>query len=93
MRLSEVRDLIVKEVSLPASCDDVVDSIGDVCIETPHGSEENIGSVLERCGEREFESVDELYDSVVGSLGEAHVGRKKYDDRGPSLGEGEEVSF
>ncbi len=93
MRLPETRELLVNEIDLPASLEDVVDAVGDVCIETPMGGEEDLRSVLERCGEREFDSVDELYDSIVGSLGEAHVGRRKYDDRGPSLGEDEEVSF
>ena len=92
MRIPEIRDLVVREIDFPASCDEVKDAIGDVCLESPLGSEEELGEVLGRCGVREFESADELYDSVVGNVSGEHIGRKKYDDRGPSLGQ-DEVSF
>lgn len=92
MRLPETRDLIVGEVEFPATCEEVEEALGDVYIESPLGSEEKLKDVLGRCGEQEFESADELYDTVVGNVSEAHVGRKKYDDRGPNLG-GNEVSF
>ncbi len=93
MRLPETREYLVKELEFPVSVEDAVESIGELCIETPLGGEEQLSSTLERCGEREFQSADELYDSIVGSVGSEHVGRQKYDDRGPSLGDDEEVSF
>ncbi|MDZ7689458.1 MAG: DUF2795 domain-containing protein [Halobacteriales archaeon] len=92
MRIPEIRDHVVREIEFPASCDEVKDKIGDICLESPLGSEEKLGDVLGRCGAREFESADELYDVVVGNVSGEHIGRKKYDDRGPSLGQ-DEVSF
>lgn len=92
MRIPETRDLIVSEIDFPASRSEVEDAIGDVCLENPGGSEEELREVLERCGVREFESADELYDAVVGNVSAGHVGRRNYDDRGPNLGD-EEVSF
>jgi len=92
MRIPEIRNLIVREIEFPVSCNEVKETVGDVCIETPLGSEEELGDVLGRCGAREFESADELYDAVVGNVSGEHIGRKKYDDRGPSLGQ-DEVSF
>lgn len=83
----------MKELEFPASVEEVVEAVGELCIETPLGGEEDLSSTLERCGEAEFNSVDELYDSIVGSVGREHVGRQRYDDRGPSLGDDEEVSF
>ncbi len=92
MRIPETRDLIVKEIDFPASCSEVKDAIGDVCLESPVGSQEELHEVLGRCGDQEFESADELYDTVIGNVSGEHIGRKKYDDRGPSLGQ-DEVSF
>jgi hypothetical protein len=92
MRIPEIRNLIVREIEFPVSCNEVKETIGDVCIETPLGSEEELDDVLGRCGAREFKSADELYDAVVGNVSGEHIGRKKYDDRGPSLGQNE-VSF
>lgn len=94
MRLPETRDVIVNRLSFPVECEDAMDELDDVAIESPQGDEEKLSKVIGRCGEREFESADELYDSIVGSVGAEHVGRQGYDDRGPNLGdEGEEVSF
>lgn len=92
MRIPETRDLIVNEITFPASRGEVEDAIGEVCLESPGGSEEELREVLNRCGVDEFESADELYDTVVGNVSGDHIGRKKYDDRGPSLGQ-DEVSF
>ncbi len=92
MRIPETRDLMVSELDFPASCDEVKEAIGDVRLESPLGSEEVLRDVLGRCGVQKFESADELYDTVVGNVSGEHIGRKKYDDRGPSLGD-DGVSF
>jgi len=93
MRLPETRNLIVKEIEFPISCEDAVEEIGDVRIESPNGYEEAISDALGRCGDETFGSADELYDTVVSSVSEEFVGRKGYDDRGPNPGDGEEISF
>jgi len=93
MRLPETRDVIVNRLSFPVGCEEAMDEIGDLAIESPQGNEERLSEIIGRCGEREFESADELYDSIVGSVSAEHVGRQGYDDRGPSLEGGEEVSF
>jgi len=94
MRLPETRDVIVNRLDFPVGCEEAMEELGDVSIESPQGEEEKLSDVIGRCGEREFESADELYDSIVGSVGAEHVGRQGYDDRGPNIGEeGEEVSF
>jgi len=84
MRIPETRDLIVSEVDSPATCREVKDVIGGVCLESPVGSEEELSEVLDRCGECEFESADELYDAVVGNVNAGYIGRKKHDDRDSS---------
>lgn len=92
LRAAKTRD-ITSRVNFPASCDEVTEEIGDVRLESPRGKEEEISEVIGRCGEREFTNADELHNSIVGNVSGEHVGRKRYDDRGPSLGDGNGPSF
>ncbi|MEF8841203.1 MAG: hypothetical protein V5A62_06200 [Haloarculaceae archaeon] len=93
IRLPETRDLFSRELEFPVTCERVVDSVGDVDLESPSGSAESIGTVLGRCETDEFASVDELYGALVTFVGEAYVGRKGYDDRSSTTTRDEEVSF
>jgi hypothetical protein len=93
MRLPETRDLIVRRLEFPATCDEAIEEIGDVVIESPNGYEEKISDALVRCGDDSFNSPDELYDMMVSGLSEEFVGRKRYDDRGPNPEGDSEVSF
>ncbi|MDY7081356.1 MAG: hypothetical protein SXQ77_02860 [Halobacteria archaeon] len=94
MRISETRDLFATKVDFPVTNDEVVDAVGDVVLETPYGEEtESIKEVLERDATVEYGSVDELYDTLIGNVGEGHVGRKNYDDRGANFGDTENISF
>ena len=94
MRLPETRDMFARELEFPITCESVQERIGDVRVDAPTGEGETIGEVLGRCGERQFESADELYDSLVTFVGEAYIGRKFYDDRGSQPADPEEeVSF
>ena len=92
LKAAKTRD-ITNRLSFPASCDEVTEEIGDVCLESPRGKQEEISEVIRRCGEKEFTNADELHDSIVGNVSGAHVGRKRYDDRGPSIGDSEGPSF
>jgi hypothetical protein len=93
IRLPETRDLFSRELEFPTTCETVVDSVGEVELESPSGSAERIGTVLDRCETEEFDSPDELYGALVTFVGEAYVGRKGYDDRGSTVARDEEVSF
>jgi hypothetical protein len=94
IRLAEARDLFSQELTFPVSCSEVIGVVGDVHLQSPTGSTESLGDVLGRCeGEVVFESNDELYDTLVTYLGEAHIGRKNYDDRGSNPQHDEEVSL
>lgn len=94
MRLPETRDLFTRELQFPVTCESVVETVGERELEAPNGADTTVGAVLNHCTEREFDSADELYDSVVMHVGDGFVGRKKYDDRGgqPSGAE-DELSF
>jgi hypothetical protein len=93
MRLPETRDIIVRRMEFPVSCEEAKEEIGDVVIESPSGYEETVSDALERCGGDSFETADELYDMMVSGLSEEFVGRKGYDDRGPNPMDDREVSF
>lgn len=85
MRVSELEERIGEEIEFPANRATIVDRIGDRVLEAPNGQAETIKQVLERGGERNFTSADDVFQSVVGSLSEAYIGRKRYDDRGHNV--------
>ena len=94
MRLSETRDRFASELTFPVEHETVLDSLGDVELDAPYGESESVSDVLERAGETEYRSADELYDTLVTFVGDAYIGRKFYDDRGSNTEiDSEEVSF
>ncbi len=93
IRLSETRDLFSKELTFPATCDEVIQTCGDVVLQAPGGDNESIGDVLGRCESTEFTSTDELVDTLVMYVSESYVGRTGYDDRGSNPTYDDEVSL
>ena len=94
MRLSETRDRFASELTFPVEHNTVLDRLGDVELDAPYGEPESVSDVLERSGETEYRSADELYDTLVTFVGDAYIGRKFYDDRGSNTEiDSEEVSF
>lgn len=94
MRLSDARDRFVSEFTFPVEREQVLDSLGDVEIDGPTNDPETVGEVLERTDAESFHSADELYDTIIGSIGSDYVGRRFYDDRGSNTAlDIEEVSF
>ena len=94
MRLTDARDRFVSEFTFPVERDAVLDRLGDVEIDGPTEDPETVGEVLERSGVESFQSADDLYDTIIGSIGSEYVGRRFYDDRGPNTAlDIEEVSF
>jgi hypothetical protein len=93
IRLSETRDLFSRELTFPATCDEVIRTCGDVTLQAPGENSESIGDVLDRCEDAEFTSTDELVDTIMMFIGENYVGRTGYDDRGPNPAYDDEVSL
>ncbi|MCX2818850.1 hypothetical protein EGH25_05750 [Haladaptatus sp. F3-133] len=93
MRLREMRNEIEDSVDPPVEESMVLDSMGDTELEAPGGESETVAQVLERGGTETYGTTVELYESILGNLSEAYVGRKGYDDRGPNLEPKEHVSF
>jgi len=64
----------------PVSADDLVEEYGDHEIELENGSE-TVRSVLGPLNE-DYESADDVRQSIVGMVDSEAVGRQRYSDRG-----------
>lgn len=93
LKLSETRERLDRECSFPIERDAVIDAVGDVAIQSPNGDESDLETVLTRSGETTYASVDDLHNSLLGNLGDDHVGRKYYDDRSSTPAQETELSF
>ncbi|MFC7096433.1 DUF5789 family protein [Halobaculum marinum] len=82
MRLTEARAAFDRRIAFPADRDAVLEAVGDERLEAPNGDDTTVAAVLERADATAFDSADELYDTLLGFVGDAFVGRKFYDDRG-----------
>lgn len=101
VRLDNLAGYLDEELTYPIDRSSVVEQIGAVEIEAPDGDDsETVATIIGSLGQERYESADELYRTVVGNLGEEHIGRKFYDDRGQHSvdtsggpGEDRDVSF
>lgn len=94
MRLPETRDLFAQKLQFPASRETVLETVGSTELTPPDGEVATIQTVIERSEVEEFDSADELYDTLMTLVGAQFIGRRYYDDRGGMPGDEEnEVSF
>ena len=94
MRLTDARDRFVSEFTFPVDSERVVETMGDVEIDGPTENPETVKEVIQRSGADSFQSADDLYDTIIGSISSEYVGRRFYDDRGSNTAlDVEEVSF
>ena len=85
--------MFIRELTFPATREDVVETCGDVRLQAPGGEGETVGDVFERCESARFESADELVGSLMTFISKEYVGRAGYDDRGGNPGYDDEVSL
>lgn len=83
MRLDhrEVYEYIDRKCRFPSTREAVIERIGAARIAAPNGEDVTVRTVLERSGEPRYVSPRDLHSTVLAHLGEAHIGRKYYDDR------------
>ncbi|VTT85969.1 hypothetical protein DM2_2007 [Halorubrum sp. DM2] len=68
--------------------------MGNTELSPPDGESTTIREIVERSEVTEFDSADDLYDTLMSLVGPQFVGRRYYDDRGGMPGDEEnEVSF
>ena len=87
---SSVEDDLENE-DYPISADELLERYGDREIGMSDGSE-SFREVLVTGGDEEFESADEVKQTVLNRVGGEAVGRQGYTDRGAGSAEGEENS-
>lgn len=92
MKVNEVHEKLKEDVETPVTRDDLVDQCRGIEIDCPTGEPTPLNDLLDRDGAATYDSLQEIHETLMGNLGESHVGRKYYDDRGPNYGT-EEVSF
>ncbi|MFB6087099.1 MAG: hypothetical protein ABEJ85_01150 [Haloarculaceae archaeon] len=89
MDFSNVRTHLEQECHFPVDHETLVEEIGGITIEAPRAEPETVETVLNRTEETTYQSVDDVYATLVGTVDDAYIGRKFYDDRGgaPSIPE------
>ncbi|WP_225336108.1 DUF5789 family protein [Halomicrobium urmianum] len=77
-----------EELDFPVDRAGVVERVGDETIDAPDDSDsEAISTMLERDNDDTFETLEDLFASIYGTLDECYIGRKYYDDRGGTVKE------
>lgn len=83
MDINDLEERAEEQLSFPADADDVRDAMGDEEV-TVSGVEdgEELGTVLDRMEDQEFESPKMLAETVRANVDASLVGRENYTDRG-----------
>lgn len=85
MDFSQVRELLDQECTFPVDQETLVQQLGDIeldAVEAQPTDAETIETVLSRTGESTYQSVNDAYHAIIGTVTDTYIGRKYYDDRG-----------
>ncbi|WP_132058057.1 DUF5789 family protein [Halorussus amylolyticus] len=82
LELGDLEDELQSE-EYPVSADELLDRYGDHEVEMSGGSE-SFREVLVTGGDEEFESADEVKQTILNRVSSEAVGRQGYSDRGPN---------
>lgn len=83
MKIDELPAYLESELTYAVSHDSVLDRVGAVEIDAPDSDEsEQISAIIANVGQESYGSADELYETIIGNVGDEYIGRKFYDDRG-----------
>ncbi|WP_135829447.1 DUF5789 family protein [Halorussus halobius] len=88
LELGNVVDALDDE-DFPIDAEELMAEYGDREVGLPDG-EERLDEVLATGGDEQFESADELEQTILNRVGGEAVGRQGYTDRGAGAVEGEE---
>jgi hypothetical protein len=67
----------------PATCDDVLATVGDTELELPNGTE-SAAEAIERGGGDIFQTREDAEYALASGVGRAAIGRSGYSDRDPT---------
>lgn len=85
MDFSQVREFLDQECNFPIEQETLVQRMGDAeldALEAEATEAETIATVLGRTGESTYRTADDAYHAIIGTVDDAYIGRKHYDDRG-----------
>jgi len=83
------------DCEFPATCDDVVATVGDAQLELPNGTA-SAADAIERGGGATFQTREDAEFALASGVGREAIGRSHYSDRDPTCVGGEgprQVSF
>lgn len=81
MNFSDLRGLVATEIAYPADQETVIAEIGDVHLDAPGAEGEDVRATLTPLAEERYDTPEELFTTILGSVGDQYIGRKYYDDR------------
>lgn len=83
VHLNDLPDWTEAAFDYPVEHATVIRRAGDRTLEAPAPAEsETVATALDRSREDTYRTADQLRAAIRGGVGEAYVGRKRYDDRG-----------
>lgn len=82
MRLATNAEDTFASQTFPTTTEELIQEYGEMDIQLPNGKN-NLGDVLSRLPEQEYDSAEEAIEAAYGVLGEEAIGRKGYSDRDP----------
>jgi len=88
MNLKQLHDDLQDEFEYPVDHATVLAQIGDAPVDAPDDSDsETINEILASDSDKTYETVEDLVESIYGTLDDSYIGRKYYDDRGANIDE------
>ncbi len=84
MDFHDVRDHLDEEFNFPVEHATLVEEVGSIELEAPSTESETIGTVLSRTQKSSYDSAVGVHDILIGTVSDAYIGRKCYDDRSGS---------
>jgi hypothetical protein len=84
MDFSQVRELLDQECNFPIDQETLVQQVGDTeldALEAQATEAETVATVLSRTEESTYQTADDAYHAIIGTVNDAYIGRKHYDDR------------
>lgn len=81
MDFSDLRNHLDESCDFPVDHEEVMERVGHVALDTPAADPETIETALSRTERTTYRSADDVVTSLRGTVGDAYVGRKHYDDR------------
>lgn len=86
VKIENLRSYLNEDLSYPIERETVIEQIGAVEMEAPDQNDsETIAAIVDPLGEETYDSADELYNTIIGTVDDEHIGRKFYDDRGQHI--------